>query len=149
MFLVKFRVSPEVCRVAGRTAVCVCMVVTTVPVLADSAATVAAHPADAATLAPGDARPAAAPGDDPAAYVQFVLEDDSDCQMREGKHVLVRSAHPTRAIRVWLDRYYRNSGTGDRSHSDLRPGAEGEALGCSHIGDGDQEWRVVRAQFLD
>ncbi|MDE3011973.1 MAG: hypothetical protein KGI67_13900 [Pseudomonadota bacterium] len=132
----------------GRAAVCAGLVLMAAPVLAAAGATAAAHPADAAPLASGDARPAAA-SDDPAAYVQFVLEDDSDCLMREGKHVLVRSAHPSRTIRVWLDRYYRNRGTGDRSRSDLRPGAEGEALGCSHIGDGDQEWRVVRAQFLE
>jgi len=93
--------------------------------------------------------PGAGAGEDPAAFVEFVQEDDSDCLMREGKHVVVHSTHPSRTIRVWLDRYYRNVGTGDRSHSDLKPGAEPEALGCSHVGDGTQEWRVARALFLD
>lgn len=91
----------------------------------------------------------AAVNEDPGHYVEFVQEDDSNCLMREGKHVTVHSTHPSRSIRVWLDRYYHDSGTGDRSRSDLRPGAEPEGLGCSRVDDAVQEWRVVRAQFLD
>lgn len=91
----------------------------------------------------------AAGSDDPAHYVQFVLEDDSDCLLRDGKHVTVHSTHPSRSIRVWLDRYYHDVGTGDRSRSDLKPGAEPEGLGCSRVDAAPQEWRIVRAQFLN
>ena len=93
------------------------------------------------------AAPAAA--EDPAQFIQFVLEDDANCQIREGQHISVRSRHPTRTIRVWLDRFYQNTGTGDRSRSDLRPAAEPEGLGCSVVMNGKQEWRIVRAQFLN
>jgi hypothetical protein len=86
---------------------------------------------------------------DPASFVAFVLEDDANCLLREGQHVLVYSTHPKRTIRVWLDRVYSGVGTGDRSRSDLPPGADPEPLGCSRVMDGTQEWRVVRAIFLD
>jgi hypothetical protein len=40
-------------------------------------------------------------------------------------------------------------GTGDRSRSDLAAGAEPEPLGCSRSESGPQEWRLVRAVFVD
>jgi hypothetical protein len=48
-----------------------------------------------------------------------------------------------------LDRYHMGIGTGDRSRSDLRPGAAPEPLGCSRSLTGPQEWRLVRASFVD
>ena len=87
--------------------------------------------------------------DDPKDFIQFVLEDNADCLIRDGRHIAVHSTHPQRTIRVWLDRYYQNVGTGDRSHTDLAPAAEPEGLGCSTVMSGKQEWRVVRAKFLD
>jgi len=87
--------------------------------------------------------------EDPAAFVRFVEEPTSTCVSRNGVQILVRSTHPSRALRVWLDRYHMGTGTGDRSRSDLRPGAEPEALGCSRSATGPQEWRLVRAAFID
>ena len=89
------------------------------------------------------------PSDDPKDFIQFVLDDSADCLIREGQHIAVRNTHPQRTIRVWLDRYFQNVGTGDRSHTDLLPAAEPEGLGCSTVMNGKQEWRVVRAKFLD
>ena len=82
-------------------------------------------------------------------FVQFVEEDTAGCVSRNAVQVLVKSTHPTRTVRVWLDRYHMGTGTGDRSRSDLKPGAEPEPLGCSRTLSGPQEWRVVRAQFVD
>lgn len=87
--------------------------------------------------------------DDPTRYVQFVEDLSGTCSARMAKLVLVKNAHPSRKLRVWLDRYHMGQGTGDRSRSELAPGAEPEALGCSRTTDGAQEWRVVRAQFAD
>lgn len=111
-------------------------------------------PADLASAADPAVAPTAAAGTPPvaadaASFVEFVQEDDSECMIREGKHVAVRSTHPARTVRVWLDRYYRDRGTGDRSRSDLKPGAEPEPLGCSRVDDGKQDWRIVRAMFVD
>lgn len=41
------------------------------------------------------------------------------------------------------------AGTGDRSRTELLPGAEPEPLGCSRSEFGAQEWRLVKAQFVD
>jgi hypothetical protein len=87
--------------------------------------------------------------EDAKSYVQFVEDLSGACTTRNAKQVLVKNTHPSRKIRVWLDRYHMGVGTGDRSRSELAPGAEPEPLGCARSFDGPQEWRVVRAQFID
>jgi hypothetical protein len=87
--------------------------------------------------------------EDAASYVQFSQEPTATCVSRNGQQILVRNSHPTRKLRVWLDRMHMGIGTGDRSRSDLAPGAEPEPLGCSRNLNGVQEWRVVRVVFID
>ncbi len=87
--------------------------------------------------------------DDPSTYLQFVQEPGATCVSRNGVQILVKNTHPTRTLRVWLDRWHMGVGTGDRSRSELKPGAEPEALGCSRSLSGPQEWRLVKAQFVD
>jgi hypothetical protein len=83
------------------------------------------------------------------AHVNFSQDFVGTCVSRNGVQILVRNTHPTRKLRVWLDRFHMGVGTGDRSRSDLAPGAEPEPLGCSRSESGPQEWRVVRAVFVD
>lgn len=87
--------------------------------------------------------------DDPLRHVEFVQDFTANCVARQGVQIQVRSRHPSRGVRVWLDRYHMGVGTGDRSRSDLLPGAEPVALGCSRTTTGVQEWRPVRASFID
>ena len=87
--------------------------------------------------------------DPPASYLEFVQDFTSTCVSRQGVQILVRSRHPSRTLRVWLDRFHMGVGTGDRSRSDLPPGGEPEALGCSRSQTGPQEWRVARVIFVD
>lgn len=93
--------------------------------------------------------PAQDASEDAASFVRFVEDDDANCVMREGRMVLVKSSHPARRIRVWLDRWHMGKPTGDRARSELAPQAEPEKLGCSRTQYGSQEWRVVKAQFVD
>ena len=97
------------------------------------------------------ALPGAARADEEAAEksVQFVEEFTGTCTVRNAVQVMVKNAHPTRTLRVWLDRYHMGSGTGDRSRTDLASGGPPGALGCSRSLTGPQEWRVVRAAFVD
>ncbi len=120
-------------------------------VLVPAAMHVSAAPLPATTTGVGApaADASAQTTDDPGSFVQFTHEDDSNCQLRDGKKIFVHSTHPTRRIRVWLDRYYQNVGTGDRGRSDLAPAAEAEPLGCDTVMNGAQEWRIARALFLD
>lgn len=92
---------------------------------------------------------AAAQDDDARRYIVFVEEFAGHCTARNGVQILVKSSHPSRKVKVWLDRFYMNVGTGDRSRSELAPGGEPEALGCSRSLNGVQEWRIVKAQFID
>lgn len=92
----------------------------------------------------------APPADEDARqYVAFVEDFAGTCVARNGVQIQVKSTHPSRKLRVWLDRYHMGSGTGDRSRSELLPGAEPEPLGCSRTTHGVQEWRIVRAIFVD
>jgi hypothetical protein len=87
--------------------------------------------------------------EDARASVQIVEDLSGTCSARNAKLLLVKNTHPTRKLRVWFDRYHMGHGTGDRSRSELAPGAAPEPLGCSRTTDGPQEWRVVRAVFID
>jgi hypothetical protein len=87
--------------------------------------------------------------DDAARFVEFVQEPSASCVARNGMQILVRNTHPTRTLKVWLDRWHMGVGTGDRSRSELRPGAEPEPLGCSRSLTGPQEWKLAKAQFVD
>jgi hypothetical protein len=87
--------------------------------------------------------------EDASAFVAFVQEPTATCVSRQGVQIQVRNTHPSRVLRVWLDRYHMGVGTGDRSRSDLAPGGPPEALGCSRSTAGVQEWRLVRAAFVD
>lgn len=87
--------------------------------------------------------------EDALKFVQFVEEFAGTCVARNGVQIQVKNTHPTRRLRVWLDRFHMGVATADRSRSDLAPGAEPEPLGCSHTDTGKQEWRVVRAVFID
>ena len=104
-----------------------------------------------ATLVAGAlAAAASAHADDEAArYVQFVEDDVAKCVARNAMQIQVRSTHPSRRIKVWLDRTLGGSGTGDRSRSELLPGAAPEPLGCSRDQGLVQAWKIVRAEFLD
>jgi hypothetical protein len=110
------------------------------------ALTVALVVAPMAPARAADGEPAA---DDATRYVQFVEVDADKCVSRNGVQIQVKSTHPSRRIRVWMDRTLGDNGTGDRSRSDLAPGAEPEPLGCSRNGGVAQGWRMVRAVFLD
>jgi hypothetical protein len=87
--------------------------------------------------------------EDASRFVQFVEEPGASCVTRNGMQILVKNTHATRSLRVWLDRYHMGVGTGDRSRSDLKPGEQPQPLGCSRSLTGTQEWRIVRAAFLD
>lgn len=109
----------------------------------------AAGPLLAAPAAPAAPAASAAAADDARAYVQFVQDFTATCVQRNGVQIQVRNSHPQRTLRVWLDRIHMGVGTGDRSRSELKPGAEPEPLGCSRTHTGAQEWRIVRAQWVD
>lgn len=98
----------------------------------------------------GIAADAAPAGDEDAKrFIEFGKDFDANCVSLEGVTVLVKSTHPSRPIRLYLERYLLGHFTGDRSKSDLLPNGEPERLGCSRTVSGPQEWRILRAEFID
>jgi hypothetical protein len=87
--------------------------------------------------------------EDPTKFVTFTQDFAAGCVSRNAVQLLVGNSHPSRTVMVWLDRYHMDVGTGDRSKTEMKPGAEAVALGCSRTLDGPQEWRVVKAKFID
>lgn len=116
------------------------------PGVCAAAAAVAA--AALALLAVPPVAAAAGSADEAEAYVAFVEDDSGRCADRGARLIQVKNTHPTRVLRVYLDRFHMGKGTGDRSRSELAPGAV-EPLGCARTMDGPQEWRLVRAQFVE
>lgn len=87
--------------------------------------------------------------EDATKFVAFSTEFAGHCVARNAVQLLVANSHPSRTVMVWLDRYHMDVGTGDRSKTEMKTGTEPVPLGCSRTMDGPQEWRIVRAKFLD
>ena len=88
--------------------------------------------------------------EDAASFVKFGEDFGATCVTRNTVTVTVRSTHPLRTVRVWLERSVGGTSTGDRSKSDLKPNAEPEDLGCAKSLEGaEQKWKIQRAVFVD
>lgn len=94
------------------------------------------------------ALPAAA-DDDPVKFIAFSTDFDSKCVQRNGVMVYVANKHPSRSMKLVLERWYMDNRTADRGKSLLKPGDEPEALGCSNIEGGRQEWKVLKSEWVD
>ena len=98
----------------------------------------------------GLAGPVRAADEDAASYVKFGEDFGATCVNRNTVTVTVKSTHPSRVIRVWLERSVGGTSTGDRSKSDLKPNAEPEDLGCARSLEGaEQKWKIQKAVFVE
>ena len=88
--------------------------------------------------------------EDAVSFVKFGEDFGATCVNRQTVTVTVQNTHPSRTVRVWLERSVGGVPTGDRSKSDLKPSAAPEDLGCAKSLEGaEQKWKVQRAVFLD
>jgi len=95
------------------------------------------------------AGPVAAEDDDPLRFIIFSTDFDSKCVQRNGVMIYIANSHPSRTMRLVLERWYMDNRTADRGKSMLKPGADPEPLGCSNVEGGKQEWRVLKSEWLD
>ena len=86
---------------------------------------------------------------DPASFLKFSTDFDAKCVVRGGVMIYISNTHSTGIIKVLLERWYMNNRTADRGRSVLMPGAEPEALGCSLISDGKQEWKILKSEWVN
>jgi len=93
---------------------------------------------------------APAADEDAASFVKFGEDFGATCVNRNTVTTTVKSTHPSRTVRVWLERSVGGVPTGDRSKSDLKPNAEPEDLGCAKTLEGaEQKWKIQRAVFVE
>jgi len=93
--------------------------------------------------------PVSAEDEDPLRFIVFSTDFDSKCVQRNGVMIYIANSHPSRTMRLVLERWYMDNRTADRGKSMLKPGADPEPLGCSNIEGGKQEWRVLKSEWLD
>ena len=84
----------------------------------------------------------------PDAFLKFSTDFDAKCVVRGGVMIYISNTHSTGKIKVLLERWYMDNRTADRGRSVLMPGAEPEALGCSLVSKGKQEWRVLKSEWV-
>ena len=85
--------------------------------------------------------------EDPNDYVKFTTDFDAKCVNRGGVMIYISNSHPNNTLKVTLERWFMNYRTGDRSRSVLTPSSIPEALGCSKVSNGKQEWRVKKIEW--
>ena len=81
---------------------------------------------------------------DPSSFLKFSTDFDAKCVTRGGVMIYISNTHSTGKIKVLLERWYMDNRTADRGRSVLMPGGEPEALGCSLVSNGKQEWKVLK-----
>ena len=86
---------------------------------------------------------------DPASFLKFSTDFDAKCVVRGGVMIYISNTHSTGKIKVLLERWYMDNRTADRGRSVLLPGSEPEALGCSLVSDGKQEWKVLKSEWVE
>ena len=85
----------------------------------------------------------------PLEYVKFTTDFDAKCVTRGGVMIYISNNHPSKTLKVTLERWFMDNKTGDRSRSILKPSDNPEALGCSKVSNLKQEWRIKKAEWYD
>ena len=86
--------------------------------------------------------------EDPEGFVKFTTDFDAKCVNRGGVMIYISNSHPKNTLKVTLERWFMDFRTGDRSRSILSPTSNPEALGCSKVSNGKQEWRVKKIEWV-
>ena len=86
--------------------------------------------------------------EDPRSFLKFSTDFDAKCVVRGGVMIYISNTHSTGKIKVLLERWYMDNRTADRGRSVLMPGAEPEALGCSLVSKGKQEWKILKSEWV-
>jgi hypothetical protein len=85
--------------------------------------------------------------ENPSDFIKFTTDFDAKCVSRGGVMIYISNSHSSNTLKVTLERWFMNYRTGDRSRSILTPLSEPEALGCSKVSNGKQEWKVKKVQW--
>ncbi len=82
------------------------------------------------------------------AALEWVAEPEAQCVLLGGTMTGLRNRDRSRTLRVWVERWYLDVLTADRSRHDLPPDGSVRQLGCSETRSGAQRWTLFDARFL-
>lgn len=99
--------------------------------------------------------PAAQASDDPteentSSHLEIYKEFDGRCQgLRRGDARMIRNNHPEKSIKYRMVRILNGKRQASIIQDTIAPGEDnGQKLGCEKLGDREQNWRVIRAEFV-
>ena len=86
--------------------------------------------------------------ENPNDFLSFTTDFAAKCVTRGGVMIYLSNTHPSRKIKVTLERWYMNHKTADRGRSILNAKSSPDPLGCSKISEGKQEWKILKAEWV-
>lgn len=94
--------------------------------------------------------PSSAENKDAASYLELYSEFNGRCQgLRRGDIRMLRNTHPSKTIEYRMVRLLGGHRQASLIQDTIKPGDEGQKLGCELLDDRKQTWQVVRATFVE
>ncbi len=88
--------------------------------------------------------------EDVSSHLEIYKEFDGRCQgLRRGDARMIRNNHPDKSIKYRMVRVLNGKRQASIIQDTIAPGEEnGQKLGCEKVSDREQNWRVIRAEFV-
>ena len=86
--------------------------------------------------------------ENPNDFLSFSTDFAAKCVTRGGVMIYLSNTHPSKKIKVTLERWYMNNKTADRGRTVLNAKSNPDPLGCSKVSEGKQEWKILKAEWV-
>ncbi len=86
--------------------------------------------------------------ENPINYLYFSTDFAAKCVTRGGVMIYLSNTHPSKRIKVTLERWYMGNKTADRGRTVLKAKSNPDPLGCSKVSEGKQEWKILKAEWV-
>lgn len=92
----------------------------------------------------------AADAGEPRDYLEIYKEFSGRCQgLRRGDIRMLRNTHPGKTIEYRMIRLLGGLRQASLIEDIIKPGDEGQKLGCEILDGREQTWEIVRARFVE
>ncbi len=88
--------------------------------------------------------------EDVSSHLEIYKEFDGRCQgLRRGDARMIRNNHPDKSIKFRMVRILSGQRQPSIIQDTIAPGEDnGQKLGCEKLDDREQNWRIIRAEFV-
>ncbi len=86
--------------------------------------------------------------ENPNNFLIFSTDFAAKCVTRGGVMIYLSNTHPSKRIKVTLERWYMGYKTADRGRTILKAKSNPDPLGCSKVSEGKQEWKILKAEWV-